>query len=431
MSARTRLLVDALLALSAAGVLLVASLGWADPAGARASGGACRKGGVCLAGKFRAADGSAATPAYSFISDTDTGFYRAGANQLGISVGAARSFVFIGTPGYLEGDASTVSLQLRAAAGTWLTSGATNIGIGAPGTAASTTNGYAGQVAYTVRGASGQTANLQEWNVAGGAALAAILAAGTLVVPGATAGIPAFYGSDANARIFSNGSVGLQLQYNSANGGTLTFDSNGIIASGSGSATFKIRNQLLNDSGDLTINDTVAVTSLQTAGGIVYGTASTLGVSAAGTSGQCLKSGGSGAPTWGTCDGAAYLAEALWGFAGRCGIGASCVTEANFLGPYRTSVFTAFAAKSISCSWGTAGTGGTTGVVVELLDNTTPASVCTCTLGACTTSASTPLICGCAGSVGPNKTLVMRLASTTDCTANPQEIHCNVMGTAQ
>ncbi len=39
-------------------------------------------------------DGSAATPGLSFISDLDTGFFRAGSNQFGIAAGGATAAVF-------------------------------------------------------------------------------------------------------------------------------------------------------------------------------------------------------------------------------------------------------------------------------------------------------------------------------------------------
>ena len=45
-------------------------------------------------------------------------------------------------------------------------------------------------------------------------------------------------------------------------------------------------------------------------GGIVYSGGSALAISAAGTSNQCLLSGGAGAPTWGTCD--TSLGSNLW-----------------------------------------------------------------------------------------------------------------------
>ncbi len=69
-----------------------------------------------------------------------------------------------------------------------------------------------------------------------------------------------------------------------------------FTASGSGTTRFTIAS-----------GGNVSIANLGTAGGIPYITnaSGTLGVSLAGTSGQCLTSGGAGAPVWGSCAGAA------------------------------------------------------------------------------------------------------------------------------
>jgi len=44
-------------------------------------------------------------------------------------------------------------------------------------------------------------------------------------------------------------------------------------------------------------------TSTPTAGGVAYGTGTAYAFNTAGSAGDCLKSGGAGAPTWGSCSG--------------------------------------------------------------------------------------------------------------------------------
>lgn len=104
----------------------------------------------------------------------------------------------------------------------------------------------------------------------------------------------------------------------------------------------------------------------------------------------------------------------------------TCSTESsNFTGSYSPRSDNERGTQKISCSWGTAGTGGTTGVVVRIYNGS--AEVCSCTLGACTTAANTALSCACAaGLLASSKNYTVQLKSTTDCTANPGNIVCNV-----
>lgn len=51
---------------------------------------AAREWGVILGGRTRGGDGSVALPAFSFLSDTDSGVYRIGADNLGVAVGGAK-----------------------------------------------------------------------------------------------------------------------------------------------------------------------------------------------------------------------------------------------------------------------------------------------------------------------------------------------------
>jgi len=82
--------------------------------------------------------------------------------------------------------------------------------------------------------------------------------------------------------------------------------------------------------------------------------------------------------------------------------------------------------ENIACSWEQAGTGGTTGVVVKVFDNTSGTTVCSCTVGTCTNVAFSGMHCACNGAMttNANRTLSIRLDSATDCTANPRRIGC-------
>ncbi len=98
----------------------------------------------------------------------------------------------------------------------------------------------------------------------------------------------------------------------------------------------------------------------------------------------------------------------------------------NFLGSLSTTVGQHFYAEKLTCNWAAAGTGGTTGVVVQLFDVIAGASFCSCTLGACTAAALDPLSCNCnTQSTGAAaRTLVFRFTSGTDCLTNPANVAC-------
>lgn len=101
-----------------------------------------------------------------------------------------------------------------------------------------------------------------------------------------------------------------------------------------------------------------------------------------------------------------------------------CAEDANFQGPLHN---VAADATRVGCSWGTAGTGGTTGVVVQVYDVTGAASVCSCTLQACTAAAGTPANCSCTGTLSGSNQYAVRLSSSTDCAGNPSNIVCTVI----
>lgn len=69
-------------------------------------------------------DGTAAAPAFTWTNDADTGFYRVGANQLGVATAGARSFSFNATAGTLEGTSASPVLTLNDATGAKLQYGA-------------------------------------------------------------------------------------------------------------------------------------------------------------------------------------------------------------------------------------------------------------------------------------------------------------------
>jgi hypothetical protein len=53
-----------------------------------------RDGQTSLTGPVKASNGTAAAPSYTFGADTDTGFYRVGANQIGVSAGGSQVGTF-------------------------------------------------------------------------------------------------------------------------------------------------------------------------------------------------------------------------------------------------------------------------------------------------------------------------------------------------
>lgn len=77
----------------------------------------------------------------------------------------------------------------------------------------------------------------------------------------------------------------------------------------------------------------------------------------------------------------------------------------------------------VSCNWKTAGTGS--GLVVEIYDVTSSASVCTCSLGSCT-GTFTPHSCACSGALTAAREYVAGFSGTSTCTGNPGQVACNV-----
>jgi len=88
------------------------------PCGARAQvANICSAGKTCQMAGFRTSDGTAAAPAWSWWNDTNTGIYRIGADQIGVSTAGVRSFNFNATAGTLEGTTSSADLVLNSITG--------------------------------------------------------------------------------------------------------------------------------------------------------------------------------------------------------------------------------------------------------------------------------------------------------------------------
>lgn len=111
-------------------------------------------------------------------------------------------------------------------------------------------------------------------------------------------------------------------------------------------------------------------------------------------------------------------------FTARCAPTGACTEGTNFAGAYSTR--TTYAEARVVCSPQVAGTGGTTGVVLQLWNESDLASIGTCTLGSCTAGAGAPLFCTITGAVPANRYVTLRLTTGTDCTANPTGFVCNV-----
>jgi hypothetical protein len=99
----------------------------------------------------------------------------------------------------------------------------------------------------------------------------------------------------------------------------------------------------------------------------------------------------------------------------------ACGNDTNFTGGIYSL---GGAVTRMTCSWATAGTGGTTGVVIKVRNVTGSSDLCSCTVGACTIAANTPTACTCSGTFTAASLYTMRLSSSTDCGANPQNIIC-------
>lgn len=107
------------------------------------------------------------------------------------------------------------------------------------------------------------------------------------------------------------------------------------------------------------------------------------------------------------------------------------VVNTNWLGPYRTGN-TGSTVRVAACNWQAAGTGGTTGVTLQIYNITDSVALCSLGSVACTTAARTPFtLASCNGTaVAANKTYVVRV-SASDCTTQPTGTVCNIEGLRQ
>lgn len=97
---------------------------------------------------------------------------------------------------------------------------------------------------------------------------------------------------------------------------------------------------------------------------------------------------------------------------------------ANFVGGFATTSATPHVGN-VTCSWSTVGSGGTTGVVIQIFDLAASSSLCSCTIGSCTTTINTPLTCACGSSaIVAGHKYVFRYSSSTDCLTNPANTFC-------
>lgn len=148
--------------------------------------------------------GTPVHPALTFSQDAaqDTGLYRIDENQLGIAVGGARAFAFVG-PGSLAGQDSTSALLLQTNLARLDGAGST---VSCTPSTCTATNASAAQPGFVVKMAAGQTGEAQTWQDNAGTKQAVLTKTGGLALSlgtdesltnlrTATAPLEALYGS--------------------------------------------------------------------------------------------------------------------------------------------------------------------------------------------------------------------------------------------
>lgn len=252
--------------------------------------------------------------------------------------------------------------------------------------------------------------------------------------------------------IYTDGGIGaVGAAGNITAGGTLTAQGNFVISGGLTVLTASA-NVLRNSAGTGLINMTAAGPIEVTSTGAfrITGTGSLLTVDNSSTAGTYLRSVGDVTASLPTCNAGikgALETDTTLSCIKFCNGSAwsDCLTSApaainnywsttcfgvcgedvNFQGGIRAQG-TGSTARVV-CSWGTAGSGGTTGVVLKIRNVTAGTTLCTCTVGACTIAASTPTECTCAGTYTSANIYSMQLDGTTDCAGNPSNIVCTAM----
>lgn len=109
-----------------------------------------------------------------------------------------------------------------------------------------------------------------------------------------------------------------------------------------------------------------------------------------------------------------------------CQKGVPFISASSFSGPSNNpdGGFYDFSV-SITCGQQVVGSGGTTGIVMRIDDKTASTTLCTCTIGACNTSALLSETCACAGGLTPGHTYALVMDNTSDCTNYPGAMVCS------
>lgn len=226
-------------------------------------------------------------------------------------------------------------------------------------------------------------------------------------------------GSISTNSFFSIGPAGNQHRLSSS-GSTFYLDNSGgatLFACGGGICNFSQTiwsPTVLTTSGDIT-----AATYLRTTG-VALASFPTCNGGLAGameydTTNSCVRvCNGSG---WGSCLQPSSFINNYW--SSVC-FGA-CSEDVNFTGGIRSQ---GGSMTRMVCAWGTTGSGGSTGVEVNVYDVTAAGAICSCVVGACNIAANTPTVCTCSGTYVSGNIYTMQLRGTTDCAVNPQNIVC-------
>lgn len=105
-------------------------------------------------------------------------------------------------------------------------------------------------------------------------------------------------------------------------------------------------------------------------------------------------------------------------------VGSAAITEDNpFHGRYTPQISTK--TTIVNCSIETAGSGGSTGVVVGIYNDTTDLLLCSCNIGSCSTD-GTASACTCSGTMTADQEYYVKLTTATDCATNPAIMYCTV-----
>ncbi len=145
------------------------------------------------------------------------------------------------------------------------------------------------------------------------------------------------------------------------------------------------------------------------AGGLAYDTTTSTFKWCNGSSWQTVGTGVTG--TWG----APWLSRS---------VGSAAITEDDpFHGRYTPQVSTK--TTVVNCSIETAGSGGSTGILVGIYDDTTDVLLCSCNIGSCSTD-GTAAACTCAGTMTADREYYVKLTTATDCATNPAIMYCTV-----